>query len=83
MSHHGREYEDDGPREVWPVWAASALALIKDIAQDNIIDTCCTCDSWLEKYGFECEASRRRQREHRADELDAEIARLRAERAKL
>lgn len=41
------------------------------------------CDRWLESNGYECEASRRRQRERRADDLDAEIARLRAERAKL
>jgi hypothetical protein len=41
------------------------------------------CDRWLETNGFECEASRRRQRERRAEQLDAEIARLRAEREKL
>jgi hypothetical protein len=41
------------------------------------------CDNWLEHNGMECEASRRRQRERRAEQLDAEIERLRAERAAL
>lgn len=41
------------------------------------------CDNWLERNGFECEASKRRQRELRAEQLDKEIERLRAERSRL
>jgi hypothetical protein len=41
------------------------------------------CDAWLESNGYDCEATRKRNRERRADELDKEIARLRAEREKL
>lgn len=62
---------------------ASALRLIQDIARDGKVDPSAACDAWLERNGFECESSRRRQRERRAEQLDAEIERLRAERAKL
>lgn len=94
MSHHGREYEDDNRCD--STCAAnfskvqSAVALIAAIAKEggdrsrsggpapHVL-----CDRWLEANGYDCEASRRRQREQRAVQLDAEIERLRAERAKL
>jgi hypothetical protein len=41
------------------------------------------CDQWLEAHGYVCPTSRARARVLRAAELDAEIERLRAERAKL
>jgi hypothetical protein len=40
-------------------------------------------DAWLEANGYECELTRKLARERRAAELDIEIERLRAERAKL
>lgn len=83
MSHHGREYEDNAPREVWPEWAASALKFIQNVAAKPDTDHMTRADAWLQANGFECEASRRKARERRADQLDAEIARLRAEREKL
>lgn len=41
------------------------------------------CDRWLELNSFDCEASRRRQREQRAIQLDNEIAKLQQERSAL
>jgi hypothetical protein len=74
--------EQSDPRSVTNQ-LASAIVLITAIAKDQILDTSCMCDSWLEHNGYECEASRRRERERRAKHLDAQIERLRAERAKL
>jgi hypothetical protein len=81
MSHHGREDE----REVECTYCGpygSAIELIKAIA-NGLDSPAPACDTWLERNGFECKASKQRQRDRRADELDAEIARLREERAKL
>jgi hypothetical protein len=41
------------------------------------------CGEWLQANGYECELTRKLARERRAAELDVEIERLRAERAKL
>ncbi len=98
MSHHGHEesLERDHVQdlEVIANKFGGAVELIRAIANGL-----CTpgsrssggasttpahaCDSWLEKNGFECEASRRRQREQRAEQLDRELERLRAEREAL
>ena len=91
MSHHGHEesmqqFYAECDRERLPVAEEklrSAVALITAVAQNEFVDPGCECDTWLEANGYECEASRRRQRERRADELDKEIERLRAERAAL
>jgi hypothetical protein len=40
-------------------------------------------DAWLQTNGYECELTRKLARERRAAELDKEIERLRAERARL
>lgn len=94
MSHHGRE---DERAECTVDWHeanlnryGSAVELIKAIAnrgaspkRDGGPAPHVLCDRWLEAHGFDCDASRKRQREQRAIELDAEIERLRAERAKL
>jgi hypothetical protein len=62
----------------------SAVALIQLLASGcDEFSPQFRCDSWLENNGYECEASRRKARELRAANLDAEIARLRAEREKL
>lgn len=93
MSHHGREGLDEdhecGSCAAIGNKYGTAVELIKAIANGfgTIHDTGTTpqkaCDGWLERNGFECEASKKRQRERRAEQLDAEIERLRAERAKL
>jgi hypothetical protein len=94
MSHHGREYEDDD-RDCRDCAAignkfGTAVELIKAIAnglrvgdRGRGLTPQTACDTWLESNGFECQASKKRQRERRAEQLDAEIAKLRAERAKL
>lgn len=90
MSHHGHEdsmerYYAECDREALPkvrMQLANAIELIETIARSKT-SVAKTCDNWLEVNGFECEASRRRQRERRAEQLDAEIDRLRAEREKL
>ncbi len=61
----------------------SAVRVIRAIAKNEKADPSATCDAWLERNGFDCEASRRRQREQRAVQLDAEIERLRKEREAL
>jgi hypothetical protein len=93
MSHHGREYEDekcdwrcsDNANKL-----SSAVELIKAITNAGLNPTRSggtaahiRCDRWLEANGFECEATRRAQRERRAIELDTEIERLRKERGAL
>lgn len=90
MSHHGREYEVDNSWQTTPAQdqLVSAVALIKAIAEGPTVlhgnqSTCARCDIWLYQNGFECAATRRRDRERRAEELDREIERLRAERQKL
>ncbi len=96
VSHHGREGEREECGQACQTRFAqltSAIALIRAVA-DGVATARCTaygghsdprkaCDAWLERNGYECENSRRRARERRADELDVEIARLRAERARL
>jgi hypothetical protein len=94
MSHHGREYEDDNRcgsacSENFSK-VQSAVALIAAIAKEggdrsrsggpapHVL-----CDRWLEANGYDCEASRKRRREQRAIQLDAEIAKLQQERALL
>jgi hypothetical protein len=86
MSHHGREGEVEAcGRTCGETYRklSKAVELITAIAFDKKVDPSASCDTWLELNGYECEASRRKQRERRADQLDAEINRLRAERAKL
>ncbi len=83
MSHHGREGERDECAWDTLPWAASALQFIRNVAKEPDMDHTTRADKWLEVNGFECEASRRRQRDRRAEQLDAEIARLRAEMEKL
>lgn len=93
MSHHGREYEPlytDSDYECVAKKLTSAVGLIFDIAKWGAQPKLNSgpaphvlCDRWLEANGYDCEASRKRRREQRAAELDAEIERLRAERAKL
>ncbi len=88
MSHHGREGLDESePNQAdWH----GALRLIRQIAalganpkRSGGPAPHVLCDRWLELNGFDCEASRRRQREQRAVQLDAEIERLRKEREAL
>ncbi len=81
MSHHGREGLDEyEPNQAdWH----GALQLIQAIAKNEKADPSAACDAWLERNGFDCEASRRRQRERRVEQLDAEIERLRKEREAL
>lgn len=85
MSHHGRDDEREDECGLHCTRLNSAVQLISQLARDEWVHTAIAghCDAWLERNGFECEASRRRRRERRASELDAEIERLRAERAKL
>lgn len=86
MSHHGREYEDDKCGTLCTDTAAklrTAVKLISDIAENRKMDPSAAADTWLDRNGYDCESSRRRQRERRAEQLDAEIARLQAEREKL
>lgn len=97
MSHHGREDEREDCTIGWHESNlnryGSAVELIKAIAnghgEDGADGSFATttprqaCDAWLERNGLECEASKRRQRELRAERLDAEIAKLRAEREAL
>ncbi len=92
MSHHGHDDEmrdfhrDSDAAQSLTVAKklGSAVQLIQLLASGcDEFSPQSRCDSWLENNGYECEASRRRQRERRADQLDAEIARLRAEREKL
>ena len=61
----------------------SAVDLITAISKDLVGDTGCACDTWLENNGYDCETKRRERRAAKAAELDAEIERLRAERARL
>lgn len=61
----------------------SAVEFIQNVAAKPDTDHTTRADAWLQANGFECEATRRKARERRAAELDAEIARLRAEREKL
>lgn len=94
MSHHGREDTEEctvGWHETNLNRYGSAVELIKAIAARGLHDPGRShdpaphvlCDRWLEEKGFDCEASRRREREKRAIELDAQIERLRQERAAL
>lgn len=92
MSHHGREDERE---ECGPACArnsnqlGTAVELIKAIAngfnskRGGGPAPHVQCDSWLEQHGYDCEATRRKQRERRATELDEEIARLQKEREAL
>ena len=88
MSHHGREDEDRNECGLSCAQNANMLksavnlitALSKGVGLPNIVST---CDAWLDSNGFDCAASRKRQRERRAEQLDAEIERLRKERAAL
>lgn len=88
MSHHGHEdsmsaWREQCDREALPIAQnrlSTAVALISAIAANQKADPSAACDSWLEKNGYDCEASRRRARERRAEQLDAELARLKAER---
>lgn len=65
----------------------SAVTLINQIAEGYELRGSAPphvlCDQWLEGHGYMSQAARRRHRERRAAELDAEIEHLRAERAKL
>lgn len=65
----------------------SAVALINAIAGDEKADPSCACDVWLEKNGYESATMRRvrerKQREQRAEQLGAEIAKLQQERTRL
>jgi hypothetical protein len=97
VSHHGREDEREECNVSWHEIHlnryGSAVELIKALAsgfgEDGHNGQFATtspkqaCNAWLERHGFDCEATRRRERERRAIEIDAEIERLRAERAKL
>jgi len=86
MSHHGREGERDYTDADYTRLQArlsSAVELISDVASGPTRGGPARCDKWLEVNGYACEKTRRAYREQRADELDREIARLRAERDKL
>lgn len=82
MSHHGREGEHECPSP-GPSWAWSALNLINDIAAGKHKYTADVCDTWLEKNGLDCENSRRKARERKIKEIDAQIAALKAAKEKL
>lgn len=86
MSHHGREDEREDYEHAYRSTSTklnSALVLIRDIAKNLKACPVSSCDHWLEVNGYDCEATRRAQRERRAVQLDTEIARLRAERESL
>lgn len=96
MSHHGREYEDEtcgASCSHNSNQLGLAVELIKAIAngygEDGTNGNFATttvrqaCDQWLDKHGYPCESSKRRQRERRAEQLDQEIAKLQQERESL
>lgn len=82
MSHHGREGEHECPSP-GPFWAWSALTLINEIAACKHKYTADVCDTWLEKNGLDCENSRRKARERKIKEIDAQIAALKSAKEKL
>lgn len=80
MSHHGNQDSMDRfyaecDRERLPVAESKRIA-----ATGAATWECTDCDSWLEANGYDCKGSRQRQRDRRAEQLDAELARLKAER---
>ena len=81
MTHYAFEYNTIAAKY------GSALALIKAIRDGQKVEPSAACDAWLGANGYETEAQRRtrlqKERDERAAKLDAEIARLRAERDKL
>lgn len=94
MSHHGREGERETDRECRDCnKLGRAIELIKALANghgspatNSVFSTGSVeeiCDKWLDDNGYESFASVRRQRERKAAELDAQIEKLKAERAKL
>ncbi len=93
MSHHGREGEPrwtDDEAEDLSRKLNAALYLIGrivecDVREHNALSLQRMCDEWCSENGYENGEDRRARagRNRRAEELDAEIARLRAERAKL
>ncbi len=91
MSHHGHEdsmnkFYEDGDKARLPVaesQLSSAIQLIRQIAKNQIADPSCTCDTWLEKNGYESEAARKAAKALRKRELDVQIAKLQDEREKL
>lgn len=88
MSHHGREYEDD--REICGAVCSitstnlkNAIEFIQAIAVDPTSGHATRAAEFLERNGFDGPLRAAREKKRRATELDAEIERLRAERAKL
>lgn len=91
MSHHGHEdqmerfYAERDRKRLPDVEQrlSSAVKLIDAISKGLVADTSCQCDTWLENNGYDCETKRRERKAVLAAKLDADIERLRAERAKL
>lgn len=89
MSHHGREGEREYTDNDYDnlatrlSTAASVLHVIAHHVDPKINELQGIADSWLDRNGYESRDSKRRARERRADQLDAKIAQLRAEREKL
>lgn len=84
MSHHGREYEQEVCGSSCALTAQrlmSAVQLISDLSRGQSVEKGPSlCDAWLESHGYACAATRKAERDRRAAELDAEIARLCKER---
>lgn len=95
MSHHGREYEDDGKVSYDQHWNTAnklgkAVELIKAIAnghgedghngQFSTTPPRQACDKWLMDNGYPCEATRAAQKAKKLAETDEKIKRLEEER---
>jgi hypothetical protein len=91
MSHHGREDEREECGSAYRDTAHAlrmAISVLQDVASGTWIpvdgrSVAENVDRWLAENGYDCPTTRKNARERRAVELDAEIERLRAERAKL
>ena len=87
MSHHGREDEVDHDRirylEATANKYALAVQFIQSVAVTPDTDWATRAAKWLDDNGLPGPRAAERARVLRANQLDAEIARLQAEREKL
>jgi DNA-binding transcriptional MerR regulator len=90
MSHHGREYEREDTCGADCINTATklraAVMLLGDIAKGagtTLQEVRDRCDVWLDGHNYDCPRRAGKQAAKRKAELDAQIAKLTEERAKL